>query len=126
MSGSGLRFFFANRTVSRFDVVFDGARVGRDADDVFRFDNPRKTRPAKQFQQVVQLLVGVKVGLVDNQQNWFVTAGEFDQGRMLGLVQVGIGNKQHQIGPLGRVASHLSPFGSVDFVEPGRVEQHHA
>ena len=66
----------------------------------------------------------VVVGLVEDQQNRLVAAGQLHQGRVFELIEIGIGDEQDQIGPGGGVASHFARVGPLDFVDAGRVDQH--
>ena len=42
---------------------------------------------------------------------------------MLGLVEVGIGDEQHEIGPLGRFAGHFAARAAADLVDARRIDE---
>ena len=107
--------------IGRFDHVFARQGIGRRFNDVFRRDDA--VQPAgKRFQQDATSVGRVVVGLVEDQQNRLMTSGQFDQGRVFQLIEIGIGDKQDQIGPGGRVAGHFAALGSFDFVDAGGVD----
>ena len=95
-----------------------------DGDHVFGIDDAGQPRTAEHGEQLGQLGPRVEVGLVEHEQDRLVAGGQLDQRRVLDFVQVGIGDEQHQVGPLGRLAGHFAARGAVDFVEAGRVDQH--
>ena len=53
-----------------------------------------------------------------------MTGRQLDQRRVFDFVQIRIGDEQHQVGPRGRLVGHRGPLRAVDFVEPGRIDQH--
>ena len=60
------------------------------------------------------------------------TASSYDavaallERELLDFVQIRIGHKQHEVGPLGRFVGHGRPPRAIDFVESRRVEHHQA
>ena len=91
---------------------------------LFGVDDAGQPRATEHGEQVGQLGAGVEIGLVEHEQDRLVAGGELHERGELDFVEVGIGDEQHEVGPLGRFAGHLAALGAVDFVEAGRVDQH--
>ena len=67
----------------------------------------------------------IQVGLVQHQQDRFVTRRQLHERRIFDFIQVRIGDEQHKVGPFGRFVSHRRPPRTVDFIQPGRVDENH-
>ena len=53
----------------------------------------------------------VEVDLVEHDDQRLVKGGQLDEGGVLGFVEVGIGDEQDQVGPLGGFAGHFAAGG---------------
>ena len=75
----------------------------------FGSTTPRR-RLSASAAQLGTLLGRVIVDLVEDQDDRLVRGGQLRQGRVLGLIQIGVGDEQDQVGPAGRVVRHRGPL----------------
>ena len=99
----------ATLAIRRFDDVFNLLRIGRHHDHVLRLDQPGQPRPGERLDELIELLFGVEVGLVQDQQDRFVAHRQGRQGGILRIVQIGVGHEQDDIGPLRGIVGHAGP-----------------
>src|SRR5438874_12695913 len=49
--------------------------------------------------------------------------GQLDEGGMLGFIEVGVSDKEHQIRSLSRLAGHFAARAAADFVDARRIDE---